>query len=82
VERIPQYAYFPFGCGPRTCIGNSFAMMEMTLILATVMQRCDLALAPGQGEPELSVQLSLRPAGGLRLMARPHRQPALVGATT
>lgn len=43
----PRYAYFPFGGGPRICIGNSFALMEAQLILATVVQRFRLDLLPG-----------------------------------
>src|SRR6266700_2650341 len=60
----PLYAYFPFGGGPRTCIGSNFALMEMQLILATVAQRYRLRLVPGhQVEPE--ALLSLRPRYGL-----------------
>jgi cytochrome P450 len=60
----PHYAYFPFGGGPRTCIGSNFALMEMQLILATVAQRYRLRLVPGhQVEPE--ALLSLRPRYGL-----------------
>ena len=40
----PAYAYFPFGGGPRMCIGNHFAMMEAQLILSTVAQRYQLRL--------------------------------------
>ena len=67
---VPQYAYFPFGGGPRVCIGNAFAMMEMALITATILQRFDVALATDQAEPKLSVGMSLRPAGGLRVLVR------------
>jgi cytochrome P450 len=43
----PNFAYLPFGGGPRLCIGNSFAMTEAQLALATVAQRYQLRLVPG-----------------------------------
>jgi cytochrome P450 len=43
-----KYAYFPFGGGPRLCIGNNFAFMEAQLIMAMVTQRFRLDLVPGQ----------------------------------
>jgi cytochrome P450 len=56
----PPFAYFPFGGGPRMCIGNNFALMEMQLILATIAQRYKLRLVPGHPvEPE--ALLSLHP---------------------
>ena len=69
---IPKYAYFPFGAGPRVCIGNSFAMMEMQLILATMLQRYRLSLAPSQGEPIAHPLIVLIPQGDvtLRITAR------------
>lgn len=46
-RRIPRYAYFPFGGGPRVCIGNGFAMLEARLLLATIAQRFKLRLPQG-----------------------------------
>jgi cytochrome P450 len=60
----PRFAYFPFGGGPRQCIGNAFAMMEAQLVLATVAQRYCLRLVPGHPvEPQ--VLLTMRPRHGL-----------------
>src|SRR5262249_27673878 len=47
-SRLPNCAYLPFGAGTRMCIGESFALMEATLILATVAQRYRLTGFPGQ----------------------------------
>ncbi|MGI6185714.1 MAG: cytochrome P450 [Brevibacillus sp.] len=67
LKRIPAFAYFPFGGGPRICIGNNFALMEAALLLATIAQRFRLRLAePGQRvEPEPLV--TLRPKNGLKM---------------
>ena len=45
-KRIPKYAYYPFGGGPRVCIGNTFAQMEAAILLATVGQRFRFTLDP------------------------------------
>lgn len=45
-SRLPKFAYIPFGGGPRICIGNTFALMEARLLLATIVQHYRLALSP------------------------------------
>ncbi len=69
MDRIPRYAYLPFGGGPRVCIGNGFAMMEARLLLATLAQRYRLVLEPGQ--TVVPVQLvTVRPKHGIRMRVR------------
>jgi cytochrome P450 len=70
-HQLPRYAYFPFGGGQRLCIGQSFAEMEATLILASLVQRFRLATV--SDEPaETAPSVTLRPKGGLpmRIEAR------------
>jgi cytochrome P450 len=73
VEAIPEYAYFPFGAGPHVCIGNTFAMMEITLVVATVVQRFQLELMPGQEAIVPELKVSLRPKGGVWVKPVPRR---------
>jgi cytochrome P450 len=66
----PRYAYIPFGGGPRLCIGNSLAMMEAQLVLATVAQRYSLRVVPGHPvEPQVLV--TPRPRHGLPMTLHP-----------
>jgi cytochrome P450 len=63
---LPKYAYFPFGGGPRACIGNYFAMMEIVLLLATIGQRFRFSLLPDH-PVSLMPAMSLRPAKGIKV---------------
>ncbi len=63
---LPKYAYFPFGGGPRACIGNYFAMMEIVMLLATIGQRFRFSLAPDHAVT-LMPAMSLRPANGIKV---------------
>ena len=60
---LPRFAYFPFGGGPRLCIGQSFAMMEATLVLARIISQWRLELLPGRSV-SMAAALTLRPIGG------------------
>lgn len=66
-------AWLAFGVGPRVCTGQHFAMLEMQLSAALLLQRCTLALPPGTAPARPQLQVTLRPAGGLRLLCRPRR---------
>ncbi len=63
-KQIPRYAYLPFGAGPRVCIGNSFAMMEARLLLATMVQQADISLVSGQKIEPMQL-VTVRPANGM-----------------
>ena len=64
---LPRFAYFPFGGGPRVCIGAGFSMMEAVLLLATIAQNFKLTLVPGQTIEKLP-SVTLRPKSGIRVI--------------
>jgi cytochrome P450 len=65
-NRLPAGAYFPFGAGPRRCIGQGFALLEAALLIGTLAQRFRFQLVPGHPvEPEPLV--TLRPRYGIRM---------------
>ena len=69
-DKIPRFAYLPFGAGPRICIGAAFALQEATLVLAHFVRRFEFELAPGHAVWPL-LRVTLRPRGGLPMIVRP-----------
>lgn len=65
----PKFAYFPFGSGPRMCIGASLASMEAPLVVASLLQRFDFELPQG-ANIELSPRISLRPKAMVPMQLR------------
>src|SRR6201986_5421491 len=71
-ESRPQFSYFPFGGGPRRCIGEGFSWLEGTFCLAALAQRWRLTLDPHQQVMPQAL-ITLRPKNGIRMttVARP-----------
>jgi cytochrome P450 len=61
---LPRFAYYPFGGGNRICIGQSFALMEATIILAGMGQRYRFTLHP-KAVIKAKPQITLMPANGI-----------------
>ena len=72
---LPPFAYFPFGGGARRCIGESFAWMELVLVVSTIAQRWSLALVPGHPVVPQPV-VTLRLKHGLKMVARRRTGPS------
>jgi len=73
LKRLPRFAYFPFGGGPRQCIGNAFALMEAALILATIARKFRFLLVANHPVVPLA-SITLRPRHGVRVTLE-SRQP-------
>ncbi|HET8662414.1 MAG TPA: cytochrome P450 [Micromonosporaceae bacterium] len=69
----PRFAYFPFGGGPRMCIGNGLALLEAQLTLATIAQRYRLRPVPGH-PVEAKMQITTAPRYGIRMTIEPREE--------
>jgi cytochrome P450 len=76
----PRHAYLPFGAGPRMCIGEGFASLEAVLVLATIARSWSFDLDPTH-RVELQPVVTLRPRGGMPMVARRRRVSASPGTT-
>jgi cytochrome P450 len=68
-KRLPRGAFIPFGMGSRKCVGAAFAMMEATLLLATIARRWRFELIPAEVPTHPSI--TLRPATSMPALMRP-----------
>jgi cytochrome P450 len=73
-EKPQKFAYFPFGGGPRGCIGQSYAVQEATLVVATLAQRWRMRLAPGH-PVGFRPLINLRPSHGMRMVLERRPRP-------
>lgn len=69
-RRLPRGAYFPYGLGPRMCIGAALASAELPLIVATILSRWRVEPVPGRA-PRLFPSINLRPHGGVWMRLSP-----------
>jgi cytochrome P450 len=75
-ERIAQrsrFAYFPFGAGPRVCVGSNFALMEMQFSLALMFRQFDIAIVSDQA-PAFGNLITLRPVDDIWAKVSPRRR--------
>ena len=69
IKSKPAYAYMPFGGGPRLCIGNSFAMMEMQMVVSELLKKYDFTLLENQ-RIEAMPYITLQPKYGIKMKVK------------
>jgi cytochrome P450 len=80
LEQPPgTYTWIPFGGGRRRCVGASFAMLEMQIVMRTVLARCELRAVTPDAEAPRRRNITVRPGGGARSVLRARRPVAVAG---
>jgi cytochrome P450 len=79
-KELPRFSYFPFGGGPRVCIGQHFALLEVALILARFAQEVRFERQPN-AKLELAPVVTLRPKGPVEFVVRHREPPSKRGST-
>jgi cytochrome P450 len=74
MKTLPPYAFFPFGGGPRVCIGNHFALMEAVLVLACIAKRYRVKLILGHHTVRPQPLITMRPKHGLQMLIEEHEK--------
>ncbi|UCZ54935.1 cytochrome P450 [Bacillus shivajii] len=67
IESLPSFVYFPFGGGPRVCVGNHFALMEAALVLACIAKKYRMKLTKDHPIVRPQPLITLRPKGGIQM---------------
>ena len=78
-NKMHQFAYFPFGIGPRRCIGEGFALMEGALALGTILRHWDIELRP-ETKLVLDPKVTLRPKFPVLVKVRPASGKSAAGS--
>jgi cytochrome P450 len=69
VKARPRYAYFPFGGGPRSCVGEHFAMLEAVILLAAMLRRYQVTA--WSSRLDIEPMITLRPTGAVPVLLTP-----------
>jgi cytochrome P450 len=68
-RKRPKMSFFPFGAGPRVCVGEAFSMYHLVVIMAAICQRYEFRLVPGQ-KVDIVARITLKPSHGMNMILK------------